>query len=120
MSNNVPIYTAPNGKIYTAGGQSANCTLSVCPVEISVYGYRPSLPASSTLIALYAVCLAIQFFLGWRYKTWGFMAAMTLGCIDEILGYVGRILLWQNPWTHSGFIMQIGMLCWPSISMSYD
>jgi len=38
------------------------------------------------------------------------MAAMLLGCIDEILGYVGRILLWQNPWNHAGFIMQIVLI----------
>ena len=120
MPSNLPTYTAPNGDVYIAGGRTANCTLSVCPVVDSVYGYRPSLPASSTLIALYALCLVIHFFLGWRYKTWAFMAAMILGCIDEILGYVGRILLWQNPWTHSGFIMQIGMLCRPPTSVGYD
>ena len=110
MPSNVPIYAAPNGEFYSAGGKGANCTLAVCPVEVSVYGYRPSLAASSTLIALYAICLAIQAFLGWRYKTWGYMTAMILGCIDEILGYVGRILLWHNPWGNAGFIMQIGML----------
>ena len=120
MSSNLPTYTAPNGDVYIAGGRTANCTLSLCPVADSVYGYRPSLPASSTLIALYAFCLLIHLFLGWRYKSWTFMAAMILGCIDEILGYVGRILLWQNPWTHSGFIMQIGILCRPSTSVGSD
>lgn len=118
MPSNIPTYTAPNGHIYTAGGANATCTVSVCPVELSIYGYRPSLPASSTLIALYALCLVIQIFLGWRYKTWGFMAAMVLGCIDEILGYVGRILLWQDPWGHAGFIMQIGMLYTPHSSLT--
>lgn len=35
---------------------------------------------------------------------------MVLGCIDEILGYVGRILYWQNPWAKGGFIMQIVLI----------
>jgi hypothetical protein len=108
FNNSVPIWTTPNGTVYIAGGSSSNCTVSVCPVGLSVYGYRPSIGESGALIALYAVCMVAQTILGWRYKTWGFMAAMLLGCIDEILGYVGRILLWQNPWNHAGFIMQIG------------
>ena len=100
----------PDGRAYTAGGDSANCTVSVCPVVLSVYGYRPSLPGSAALIALYSICALIQIAMGWRYKTWGFMSAMLLGCVDEIMGYVGRILYYQNPWAQPGFIMQIGML----------
>ena len=108
MSANVPSYVSPNGTYYVAGGKDANCTISACPVEDSVYGYRPSIGASGALIGLYAICMIIHIVLGWRSRTFFYMAAMVLGCIDEILGYAGRILLWQNPWTHSGFIMQIG------------
>lgn len=84
-------YTTPSGVLYTAGGDTANCTISVCPVELSVYGYRASLPFSSVIIALYALCAAAQIFYGLRYKSWGFMASMLLGCFCEILGYVGRV-----------------------------
>jgi hypothetical protein len=77
-------------------------------VELSVYGYRPSLPLSGLLIGVYAIVAVVQIFLGLRYKSWTFMTAMVLGCADEIIGYVGRIILWQNPWNHSGFIIQIG------------
>jgi hypothetical protein len=103
-----PVYTTPSGLVYIAGGDDANCTVSACPIELSVYGYRPSIAASGVLIALYTVCAVIQSYLGFRYKKWGFMTAMLLGCFDEILGYVGRILYWQNPWKQGGFIMQIG------------
>jgi len=99
----------PDGRYYVAGGDLSNCTIAVCPVELSVYGYRPTLPGSIALIALYGICALVQVVLGWRYKTWGFMVAMLLGCVDEILGYVGRILYYQNPWGETGFIMQIGM-----------
>jgi len=108
MAQTVLSYTSPNGTYYLAGGNDANCTVSVCHIDLSIYGYRPSIGASGTFIALYAVCMIVQIVLRWRYRTWGFMAAMVLGCVDEILGYAGRILLWQNPWGHSGFIMQIG------------
>ena len=110
MSSNLLYYTSPNGTVYLATGNNANCTISVCPATYSVYGYRPSIALSSTLIALYGIVIAVQLVLCFRYKSWGYTVAMVLGCIDEILGYVGRILLWRNPWKHIGFIMQIGTL----------
>ncbi|EXJ66469.1 uncharacterized protein A1O5_10621 [Cladophialophora psammophila CBS 110553] len=108
--SNVPIFITPNGTVYIGGGNDANCTVSVCPIEMSVYGYRPALSASGTLIALYGLCIVAQLVLGFRYKTWGFMSLMLLGCVDEIIGYVGRILYWQNPWAQAGFIMQIVLI----------
>lgn len=104
------VYVATDGQIYYTAGELANCTIAACPIEASVYGYRPWLTASCVLIALYFVCLLIQLFYGLRYKTWGFAAAMVTGCICEILGYVGRIMMWQNPWHKPGFTMQIGKL----------
>lgn len=100
-------WVLPNGTFWFAGGDNSNCTIAHCPVELSVYGYRPSLAASGALIALYGICMIIQIALGLRYKSWWFMACMILGCIDEILGYGGRIMYWQNPWDNAGFIMQI-------------
>jgi hypothetical protein len=108
-NSNIPIYTNSNGTIYYAGGKEANCTVSACPIELSVYGYRPSIPASAILIALYVVCILVQSYLGFKYKTWLFMSMMLLGCVDEIIGYIGRILYWQNPWKQAGFIIQIGI-----------
>jgi RTA1 like protein len=35
---------------------------------------------------------------------------MTVGCTCEILRYVGRIMLWQNPFTFNGFTLQIVMI----------
>ena len=102
------IYTNPSGVVYFASGKQSNCTLGACPIEISTYGYRPSLPFQSLLIALYFLCALAQSYLGWRYKNWSYMSAMLLGCICEIIGYAGRILMWQNPWNHPGFIIQIG------------
>jgi len=102
-------YIAPSGELYIWGGDTANCTLPACPVELSIYGYRASLPFSAVMIALYSLCAAAQATLGWRYKTWSFMTAMLVGCFVEILGFAGRIMMWQNPWDSAGFTMQIGM-----------
>ena len=109
MADDGPYFTAPNGLVYSAGGDHANCTISICPIELSVYGYRASLASSIAMIVLYAICLVFQGVLGFRYKAWSFMTAMILGCLTEILGYVGRVLMWKNPWEKPGFIMQIGL-----------
>lgn len=98
------------GQMYTAGGPGSNCTVEACPIELSVYGYRPTLPGSAAVIALYGICALIQIVVGIRYRTWGFMVAMVLGCIGEIIGYAGRIMLYQEPWGQSGFIIQICLI----------
>lgn len=108
--NDILYVFGPNGTVYTASGNNANCTLSACPIDTTVYGYRPTLAGSGVAIALYTIAILINIFLGVRHKTWGFMAAMILGCVDEILGYVGRILYNQNPWGQTGFIMQIVLI----------
>jgi hypothetical protein len=97
----------PDGQIYQWGESDSNCTVDACPIEWSVYGYRPSLADSAAMIALYTICMIAQVIFGWRYKTWGYMSAMLLGCISEIMGYIGRIMMWQDPWGDTGFIMQI-------------
>jgi hypothetical protein len=95
---------------YYTGDQEPQCEIGKCPIEYSVYGYRPSLAFTGTIIALYALVMVVQTFLGIRYRKWGFMVAMQLGCLCEILGYVGRILYYQNPWAQGGFIMQIVLI----------
>lgn len=52
-------YTTANGTLYFAGGPKANCTVEVCPVALSVYGYRPSLAESGVLIGLYGICMIV-------------------------------------------------------------
>jgi hypothetical protein len=110
MDNNMLNFTTSDGIFYLAGGDHANCTVTACPIQLSTYGYRPSLPCSATLIAIYAIILLVQAYLGIMYRSWWFTGAMIAGSIDEGVGYAGRIMLYQNPWGNSGFIMQIGKL----------
>ncbi|KAH8688942.1 putative sphingoid long-chain base transporter RSB1 [Phaeosphaeriaceae sp. PMI808] len=44
---------------------------------------------------------------GIRYHTWFFASMMALGCIGEMIGYGGRVLLYQNPFSFDGFIIEI-------------
>jgi hypothetical protein len=65
-----------------------NCTdiTPECPVEATIYGYYPSLPANAFFLAWFGALLIIQAFQGIKYKTWTFMIAMTLGCLGEAIG----------------------------------
>jgi hypothetical protein len=95
--------------MFKSFGPGANCTLDLCPIEWTVYQYRPSLPANTVFIALYFVALIVHIYLGVRWRSWGFMAFMTVGCLYAMLGYAGRIILWTNPWSFPGFMIQ--MIC---------
>ncbi|KAJ3533146.1 hypothetical protein NM208_g8121 [Fusarium decemcellulare] len=88
-------------------GPDANCTLDLCPIEWSVYQYRPSLPANIIFIILYAIAMGVHIFLGIRWKSWFYMIFMILGCFFEIIGYIGRLLLYNNPFSFPGFMIQI-------------
>ena len=65
-----------------------NCTdVSIyCPVEFTIYGYYPSLSANAFFLALFALCLGLQFGLGIRYKTWTYFIALVLGTLAEAIG----------------------------------
>lgn len=95
----------PNGLIVF--GPDANCTLDLCPIEWSVYQYRPSLASSIAFIVLYALALLLHVYLGVRWRTWGYMVFMIHGCVFALIGYGGRIILYQNPFAFAGFMLQI-------------
>ncbi|KAL2810351.1 hypothetical protein BJX63DRAFT_402413 [Aspergillus granulosus] len=88
-------------------GPNANCTLELCSIEQSVYGYRPSLPANIVFIVLFNLAMFIHIYLAARWKSWWYMWCMILGCAHETAGYIGRVLMYHNPWSFAAFILQI-------------
>jgi len=88
-------------------GPNANCTLALCPIEWSAYKYQPSLAANTTFIVLFSLSLLLHLIQGIRYRTAFFATTMILGCITEILGYAGRVMLHTNPFNFNGFMLQI-------------
>jgi hypothetical protein len=78
-----------------------------CPIEGTLYGYYPSIGWNGFFAGFFALCTIINIVLGFKYKTWSFMAAMTIGCLGEVIGYAGRIMMWDNPFDETGFQMQI-------------
>ncbi|KAK1754462.1 sphingoid long-chain base transporter RSB1 [Echria macrotheca] len=88
------------------------CNDCICPLEINGYflgfmSYFPSLAGNAAFAAVFGVCLLTQLFLGFRYKTWGFMICMSGGMILEVIGYIGRILMRDNMFTNTFFVIYL-------------
>lgn len=75
------------------------CTFATCDIKDSYYGYRPSLPVNAVFVAIFATSLLMFVAQGLLSKRFiGFSIAMAIGTFGETLGYVGRILMHNNPW----------------------
>lgn len=92
--------------------ESRDCTsLSPeCPVEATVYGYNPSLGFNAFFLAFFALAAIFHLASAIRYKTYFFGIAIAIGCLGEVTGYIGRIILHNNPWSATGFEIQISTL----------
>ncbi|EEP79694.1 hypothetical protein UREG_04540 [Uncinocarpus reesii 1704] len=83
------------------------CTLATCPIESSLFGYRPSLAANTFFLSLFGLCTLAQTFelVLWRSHT--FSIPIIIGGLCEVIGYVGRVMLYNNPFSQDGFLIQI-------------
>ncbi|KAI9049869.1 hypothetical protein LZ554_006018 [Drepanopeziza brunnea f. sp. 'monogermtubi'] len=81
------------------------CTLETCDLSMARYSYRPSLLANATYLAIFAILIFPQIFLGMRYKIWKYMLAMITGLVLEAIGYAGRILLYYDPFDNDAFLL---------------
>lgn len=95
MSNDGPICTVVDPNIIG------------CRLEDSIYGYYPTLGGNAFFAAIFGILCIANIFLGIKYKTWTYMIALGVGCFAECLGYVGRIMLHNNPFDGTGFNIQI-------------
>jgi hypothetical protein len=81
---------------------------ALCQFVESYYKYRVSLPANATFLALFSISF-ILFAATYAFTRRGlaFTIALLLGVACEVIGYVGRVLSWQNQWSENGFLIQI-------------
>lgn len=85
-------------------------TIFGCRLEDTIYAYYPNLGANAFFAAIFGICCIANIILGIRYKTWTYMIALGVGSFAECLGYVGRIMLHNNPFDSTGFNIQITCL----------
>ncbi|KUI54341.1 Sphingoid long-chain base transporter RSB1 [Cytospora mali] len=92
---------------YVFFGPHANCTLTVCDPKYSIYGYIPTFGANLAFAIIFACAIALHVGLGvWSRSVW-FMCCMVAGCLDEILGYAGRLWMSHDLWNFRAFMIQV-------------
>lgn len=93
---------------YIFFGPHANCTLAVCNPKYSVYGYIPTFGANLAFAVVFLVAIILHVGAGaWSGSAW-FMWCVVAGCVDEVLGYAGRLWMSRDLWNFRAFMMQIG------------
>lgn len=80
-----------------------------CPIEASIYGYRPSIPATVFFLTFFAICFILNLLFGIRLHTWTYLIAMTLASLLETIGYIGRLFLYRNPFNFLAF--EVALCC---------
>lgn len=83
------------------------CTLRTCPLSWAQVHYDPSLIGNTLYLFIFSLILVIQLLLGIHSRTWSFLVAVCSGEILEIIGYVARIQMHNNPFLSDPFLMQV-------------
>lgn len=39
-----------------------------------------------------------------KFKTWNYSIVLIVGCAMELVGYVGRVMAYNNPWDENAFL----------------
>ena len=87
--------------------QSCTHVTPECPVQATTYGYYPNLGGNIFFTAFFGVLGVCQLGLGVYFRTWTFMVALGVGTFMEMAGYIGRVLMHDNPWNQGAFKLQI-------------
>ncbi|KUJ16877.1 RTA1-domain-containing protein [Mollisia scopiformis] len=86
-----------------------NFTKETCSVGESVYGYYPSQPVNVILVAIFAISFIANLFQGIKSRSWTFTIALGVGTSAEAVGYIGRLLLRNDPFNKA--YMGIQLVC---------
>lgn len=83
------------------------CTLETCDLSLATFNYIPTLPGNAIYVVIFFAFLIGQLGLGIKFKTWGYMTAMVLGLLLEVVGYGGRIMIHNNPFNGDAFLISL-------------
>ncbi|KAI1089514.1 RTA1-domain-containing protein [Rostrohypoxylon terebratum] len=85
-----------------------DCNATICPYNQSFYQYRIDIVPNAVFLGMFSLSL-ICFLVTYAFTRRGavFAIAMILGLLSEMIGYIGRIMSWENQWSENGFLIQI-------------
>jgi hypothetical protein len=78
----------------------AACTVNTCPLMLSYWSYRPSIPINAAFIAIFVIFTLIGLVIGvWTRRFKKYTAVMAIGNLMEVIGYVARIYAYTYPFS---------------------
>lgn len=75
-----------------------------CSLNLSKVYYISTFAGCALYLAIFALILAILFFLGIRHSTWGFLSGLLSGLLLELIGFICRVQLRYNKWLFNPFV----------------
>jgi len=84
-----------------------NCTLETCCLAQSNFLYIPNYGANMFFAVFFGILIVPQLGLGYLYRTWGFAIGMIIGLVLEVLGYVSRVQIHNNPFADNPFLLYL-------------
>ncbi|KAF1941376.1 sphingoid long-chain base transporter RSB1 [Clathrospora elynae] len=80
----------------------------LCTLDGSYWGYQPSHSTNLAFAVLFGVSMVAFLVQGVFSKRWlGFTISMASGCAVEVIGYIGRVLAYDDVWSQDPFLIQI-------------
>ncbi|KAI9826780.1 MAG: hypothetical protein M1819_007251 [Sarea resinae] len=104
-----------NSNMSTPFKTRIHCHLSTCAVKLSLYDYRPSIAINLLFIVLFSLTgfIHLSQLMFWPKRF--FSCAIGVGCVVEVIGYIGRIMSNHNPFSISNYFIQfIGLTVAPA------
>jgi hypothetical protein len=83
------------------------CALNKCPIEWGYVHYQPSVGGNAFMCAAFGLLAAPALYLGITHKVKLFTFCFVMGLLGEVIGYIGRILLHNNPFSKDYFLMYL-------------
>ncbi|KAJ5619675.1 Efflux pump himE [Penicillium lagena] len=83
------------------------CTLKDCPLDWGYVHYQPSVPGNAFMLAAFGVLTVPALYLGITHKVKLFTGCFMVGLLGEVVGYIGRILLHNDPFSKVYFLMYL-------------
>lgn len=78
----------------------AACTVDTCPMVLSYWGYRPSIPENGTFAVFMGIfTLAILGIGIWTRRFKKYTAMVFIGSAMEVLGFIARIYAYSYPFS---------------------
>ena len=98
-----------NGTAFSPDGckHASCCNIDICPLSYAFIQHAPNLGGTIFYIVLFSAILVVQLGLVVKYRTWYFGTSMACGLILEVLGYVGRLMMRNNPFNFNAFLLNL-------------